>query len=207
MKLFFSPAWPHGKFVGIFILALVLSQACRREAPLEPVETQDEYGYTEKYFRRQSDYAKEGWLRKFNPQNRKVEEAHYRNDTLDGLRILYYDNGDTMTVETYRNGSFEGPFRAYHENRQLKTEGVYKANAMTGIWKSYYPNGVLRESVTFRDNAENGPFIEYHPNGKLKAQGAYLDGDNEHGELKIYDENGALQRTMMCNMGVCRTIK
>ncbi len=185
----------------------LLFSACNRTEPLEAVEAQDEYGYTEKYFRRSSDYAKEGWYQRFDTQNRKVEEAHYLHDTLDGMRILYYNSGDTMSVETYRNGSFEGPFRAYHENGKKKAEGNYAANAMSGVWLSYYPDGALKESVTFRDNAENGPFKEYHPNGKIKAEGSYLDGDNEHGELKIYDENGELLRTMICNLGVCRTVK
>ena len=171
------------------------------------MEAQDEYGYTEKYFRRSSDYAKEGWYQRFDTQNRKVEEAYYLHDTLDGMRILYYNSGDTMSVETYRKGAFEGPFRAYHENGKKKAEGNYAANAMSGVWLSYYTDGALKESVTFRDNAENGPFKEYHPNGKIKAEGSYLDGDNEHGELKIYDENGELLRTMICNRGVCRTVK
>ncbi len=191
----------------LFPFSLFLLLSCNRAEKLEPVETKDEYGYTEKYYRRVSDYAKEGWYQKFDMENRKIEDAHYVHDTLDGLRILYYDDGDTMSVETYRKGAFEGPFRAYHENGQLKTAGIYENNAMAGQWHSYYENGRLRESVTFRDNAENGPFIEYHPNGKLKAEGAYLDGDNEHGELKVYDENGVLLRTMMCNRGACKTIK
>ena len=193
--------------VFCLILTAVLVLACNRTEPLEEVEARDEYGYTEKYFRRISDYAKEGWYQKFDTNNRKVEEAHYVHDTLDGLRILYYDTGDTMSVETYSKGIFEGPYRAYHENGKIKAQGAYAANAMTGVWLNYYSEGGLRESVSFKDSAENGPFKEYHPNGKIKAEGAYLDGDNEHGELKLYDENGVLVRTMQCNKGVCRTVK
>lgn len=174
--------------------------------PLEPIEVLDEYGYTEQYFRRSSNYAKEGWYKKLNAQKQLMEEAHYRNDTLDGLRILYYETGDTMNVETYRDGLFEGPFRAYHENGNRKTEGQYVANEMVGEWRSYYDSGTLRETVTFSNNAENGPFKEYYSNGNIKAEGAYLDGDNEHGELKLYDENGVLERTMRCDRGRCKTI-
>ncbi len=184
----------------------LLWQACQKIIPLEEVTTRDEYGYIITYTQRKTDHAKEGWCRKYDAQNRKMEEAHYQNDTLDGLRILYYENGDTMSVETYRRGLFEGVFRAYHENGQLKTLGRYVNNAIEGEWLSYYPNGQLRESVLFQQGAENGPFREYYPNGQLKAEGTYLDGDNEHGELKLYNEDGSLQRVMMCNRGVCRTI-
>ncbi len=190
----------------LLIPILLLWQACQESASLEEVTMRDEYGYTLIYTRRKADQAKEGWYRRYDTQNRKVEEAHYQNDTLDGLRILYYESSDTMSVETYRKGLFEGPFRAYHENGQLKTLGRYVNNAIEGEWLSYYPNGQLREVVTFQHGAENGPFKEYYPNGQLKAEGAYLDGDNEHGELKLYNEDGSLQRVMLCNRGVCRTI-
>ena len=76
---------------------------------------------------------------------------------------------------------------------------------MQGIWKKYYESGKLMESVTMRDNEENGPFVEYWENGNLKAEGAYLDGDNEDGELKLYDEHGELEKTMQCERGMCYT--
>jgi len=47
--------------------------------------------------------------------------------------------------------------------------------------------------------------VEYHPNGSLKAEGQYLNGDFEQGELKLYDETGRLVRIMDCEQGVCRT--
>lgn len=195
------------KMLHILCLGFIFA-ACGREAePLEAVSYTDEYGYTEKYSVKRFERSKEGLYQKSDAQGRLVEEANYLNDTLNGLRVLYYENGDTMSVEHYANGMFEGAFRSYHENGRLELEGRYENNAMTGVWKRYYPDGQLMEEVTFRDNSENGPFTEYHPNGQLKAVGEYLDGDNEHGELKIYDENGTLLRTMMCNYGRCKTVQ
>ena len=77
---------------------------------------------------------------------------------------------------------------------------------MTGKWKGYYDNGALKEEVIFVNNQENGPFIEYYPNGKLKAEGTYLEGDYEQGELKLYNESGELIRRMNCEKGVCKTV-
>lgn len=61
------------------------------------------------------------------------------------------------------------------------------------------------EEVMFADNEENGPFTEYHKNGSLKAEGNYLNGDNEHGLLKLYNEEGELVRKMQCDSGICQT--
>ena len=184
----------------------ILSTSCRQKVPVEAVEAQDDYGYTEKYERRKENFAKQGLYQKINQAGQKIEEAFYENDTLNGLRILYYDNGDTQVVETHLMGHFEGPFRSYYENGVLNVEGQYEADVMHGAWKAYYPTGELKEVVTFAENEENGPFVEYWKNGNKKAEGTYRNGDNEHGLLKLYDEAGELIRTMNCDNGVCRTI-
>ncbi len=176
------------------------------DSELEVVEKTDAYGNTERYTRRLDDYAKEGKYSKMSPEGNLIESAHYHNDTLHGLRVIYYENGDTQIVEQYEHGLFAGPYQAYYEGGDLELEGIYTANSMEGVWKRYYPNGQLMETVSFQDNQENGPFTEYHENGKLKAEGYYKDGDNEHGLLKIYDQEGELVKTMNCQHGVCRTV-
>lgn len=173
---------------------------------LEVVEKTDAYGNIERYSRRPEDYTKEGLYSKISPEGNLLETANYHRDTLHGTRVLYYENGDTQIVENYQYGAFVGPFRAYYEDGALELEGIYTANSMEGEWKRYYPGGQLMETVNFQDNNENGPFKEYHENGNLKAEGYYKDGDNEHGSLKIYNEQGELTRTMDCQHGVCRTI-
>lgn len=177
-----------------------------RAEDLEVVEKTDAYGDIERYSRRINNYAKEGPYSRISPEGNILETANYRNDTLHGPRVLYFENGDTQVIEQYDYGVFAGPYRAYYEGGALELEGNYVANAMEGNWKRYYPNGQLMEEVSFQDNQENGPFTEYHENGALKAEGYYKEGDNEHGLLKIYDEQGELIKTMNCQHGVCRTV-
>jgi antitoxin component YwqK of YwqJK toxin-antitoxin module len=184
-------------------IVLFLLPAC--SSNIEEVTEQDEFGNVIRYERRKSDFAREGWAYTTSQDGVLMEAAHYVSDTLDGQRILFTETGDTSIVENYRAGSFAGPYRLYYENGKLKQAGNYVDNKMTGIWKSYHENGQLREEVLFENNLENGPFVEYHPNGKLAAEGAYLDGDSEHGELKIYNEQGELIRTMDCDRGRCTT--
>ncbi len=191
------------RFGGWGWLVLALLSHC--SSKLERVETTNEYGYTERYRRDRETYAREGTYQRYNTQGELVEQAEYRNDSLIGERILFYENGDTQIVETYRNGAFEGPYRLYYEGGPVQQEGRYVNNVMEGEWKGYYPSGQLKEVVTFRNNTENGPFREWHENGQLKAEGTYRDGDNEHGELKLYDEQGELERVMNCDMGMCET--
>lgn len=190
----------------LLLLALLFACQGNETADLESVEVTDEYGNLERYQRRVSDYAREGWSLRISPEGEVIEAAHYVHDTLDGNRFLFFESGDTSVVETYRGGQFDGPYRVYREDGSLMLEGQFAANVREGEWRGYYPNGQLKEVVQFQDNAENGPFTEYHPNGKLKAEGYYREGDNEDGQLKLYNENGELTRRMDCRMGRCSTV-
>lgn len=186
-----------------FTIALILLLAsCSR---LEKVELTEDFGERVVYTRSKKDFAKEGKFSRFDQNGKKIEEAHYKNDTLHGQRVLYYPSGQIETEEFYERGIFHGSFKNYFEDGQLKQEGQYQNGAMEGEWKSYYANQQLKESVQFENNNENGPFKEYHPNGQLKAEGSYLGGDFEHGPLMLYNESGQLIKKMDCQKGICRT--
>ena len=80
-------------------------------ADLEQIENKDIYGYLEQYARSKNNYAKQGIYKKFNPEGVLVEEASYREDTLDGFRIIFYEKGDTQIIEQYKMGVFEGIYK------------------------------------------------------------------------------------------------
>lgn len=133
------------------------------------------------------------------------EECIYVDGQLNGQRVLYYENGNKQAIEHYQSDLLQGAYEEYYSNGQLSFTGSYKNNEMEGLWIKYDEEGNLAEKVHFENNEENGPFKEYHPNGKLAAEGSYLGGDFEHGELRIYDEQGVLVKRMECDKGVCRT--
>ena len=63
-----------------------------------------------------------------------MEKANYENDTLDGVRTLYFVNGEVEVRENYRMGQYEGSFEAYYENGQLEntTAGRFVGNKSIG---------------------------------------------------------------------------
>lgn len=169
------------------------------------VEKSDFEGNLEKYGILEDTENFQGNYTKLRSDGTLMEEAFYNDGNLDGLRILYYPTQDTQIVETHVNGLFHGPYRSYYTGNRVKLSGEYNENQMQGVWYKYYETGELMEEVTFVNNLENGPFTEYHKNGQISVQGSYLDGDNEDGELKFFNEEGTLYKTMNCNKGMCRT--
>jgi len=189
--------------ITLGLLVIIIIAGCGGN--LETVETKDEFGNQIRFTRSKTDSLKQGAYLVLDATGQKMEEANYVDDQLHGERRLYGEGGVLDIVERYVDGAFDGLYQKFHPNGQVKFEASYITGILSGETKSYYESGQLKEIVAFKNNEENGPFEEYHPNGKIKAKGQYLDGDNEHGELELYDENGILIKKMNCEKGVCRT--
>lgn len=188
---------------AILLFFVILLAGC---SDTETVDVKNDAGVIiESYIRNKENFAKEGIYKAYDAKGQLTEEAFYKNDTLNGLRKIFFENGNVEAEEMYVNGIFDGPYKGFYEDSKPELEGNYVKNEMVGVWKRFYPTGQLMEEVTFSDNNENGPFVEYHENGKLKAEGNYKDGDNEDGELKLYDDMGVLERKMNCTNGRCVT--
>ncbi|MCC6463129.1 MAG: toxin-antitoxin system YwqK family antitoxin [Saprospiraceae bacterium] len=186
-----------------FLCACWLFAAC--QSNIETVENRDAFNRLERFERRKKDFAREGLYQRFHEKGYLLEEAHYLNDSLEGERKYFYPNGKTERVEHYARGIIHGPFLQYYDDGQLQLQQTFANGVLQGLSTSWYPNGAIKEKVTLADNEENGPFTEWYENGKIKAEGNYLDGDNEDGELKLYDTLGQLERVLKCQRGACQT--
>ena len=194
---------------------MIFTASCN---PIEVKKEKTPEGNTEEYEFNTKTKQREGWCKRYDKENKIYESCIYRNGKLEGTRILFLNNGDTLQVATFREDSLQGPFRDFLEGNIVLRKGYFENNQMEKIWTYYYPSGKPKEKVTFVKGQEDGPFVEYWENGKLKAEGNYKTGINrfgidnrdspskEHGVLKLYDENGNLEKTMNCEFGLCETI-
>lgn len=190
----------------LLIFGLLASFALIGCNPTERMEQVDDYDYKEVFYVSKKTGKKSGTYEKFYPDGNLYERAEFSDGELHGVRQLMYPSGKVEILENYVKGKYQGLSQTFYEDGQLRNEGQYNDNTANGIWKSFYSNGQLKEEVMYVKNEEQGPFKEWHKNGNIKAQGTYKDGDNEHGELKLFDDNGQLLRKMDCKMGACTTV-
>ena len=187
-----------------FLLFLIFLVSC--SAALEEVEIQnDEQGMIEKFTVKKGTNTKQGTYQRTKLDGELLEESIYENGQLVGEQKIY-ENGQLYSITQFKNGEYHGLYQTFYPGKRINVEGEYVDNVMSGKWKRYYPDGQIMEVVNFKDNEENGPFVEFYPNGNVKAEGDYLNGDDEHGELFLYDLNGILIKRMMCEAGICKTI-
>lgn len=186
-----------------FLLSLILiAVACSSE---RMVEVKDDDGNLLERYQVNKDGTRTGIYESYN-EGKIVSKANYKEGIQSGKRVIFFENGNLEIEENYKEGALEGPYSVYYDSGELMLESQYINNAIQGQVKKYYKSGQLMENVAFIDSEENGPFVEYWENGNLKWEGSYLNGDNEYGELKKYNEEGVVIRKLMCDSSaVCRT--
>jgi antitoxin component YwqK of YwqJK toxin-antitoxin module len=189
------------RYTFILLAAIFLATSCGTSLVKR---TESGAYYTEEYMLRKKDQVKHGPYKKYTLDGQLLEEGVYEEGEVNGIRKKYVD-GKIAAIETVKEGVFHGLYQSFYPNGGVNSEGFYDEEQMVGVWKRFYKNGQVLEEVTFEDNIENGPFKEYYENGNIKAEGAYLNGDQEHGELLLYNEKGELIRKMNCVEGICRT--
>ncbi len=185
-------------------IAIVIALLGCASSVEEVTVTNSEQEYTETFAVNKGTNVKNGPYTKKTLNGDLIEEAVYVNGKMEGVQKIYERNR-LYSVSHFKNGQYQGKYETYYPSGQINVEGDYVDNVMHGKWKVYYQTGQIKEVVTFANNEENGPFVEFYPNGNVKAEGEYLNGDNEHGMLYLYDINGILIKKMNCEHGICRT--
>ena len=86
----------------IYIFLIVLFFGCNND--YEFIEVKNDDGQLiERYQRRKEDNKRFGKYEAFDEEGKLIEAANYQNDTLDGKRIIYFENGQPQYIEQYNN--------------------------------------------------------------------------------------------------------
>jgi antitoxin component YwqK of YwqJK toxin-antitoxin module len=126
---------------------------------------------------------KQGEWKSFYKTGEIAEIANYKNDTLNGLHVIYEKNGKLKLYEKYNMGvkvdtfkmfvngelnlikkrdsigKLQGEFRVYVDGK-ISQEGNYKNNKFHGEFKSYDLNtGKLSEIYEYENGVKSGKWI------------------------------------------------
>lgn len=72
-------------------------------------------------------------------------EENYKNDTLDGLQNLWYENGYQFQTANYLKGVLNGNYQVYNEEGKPYVKGCYFQGEKVGNWQYYDSKGDLRK--------------------------------------------------------------
>lgn len=66
---------------------------------------------------------------------------------IDGVMILWYENGQKALEGNFQKGKVQGVFREWHDNGQKSLEGHVKNNTEVGVWRERDKKGNLTKEI------------------------------------------------------------
>lgn len=97
-------------------------------------------------------------------------EGILKNGKIEGLRKMYFQNGNISLERNYTNSLPDGLDKEYYENGTLKQKGVFVAGNEEGAWESYFPNGQVKLQSNYKNGEVFGTVIKYYSTGKIKEK-------------------------------------
>jgi hypothetical protein len=102
----------------------------------------------------------------------------------------YYDNGQLVSEQHYKDGAIDGPELGFHRGGQKAYAIEYAAGKPVGRWVHWYANGNLQSEQTYVDGRLDGVTMNWREDGTKSSRIDYRKGE-ETGQA-AWDEHGVL---------------
>lgn len=109
-----------------------------------------------------------------------------------GKLFTLYPNGDTMLIESYRNGKEHGPWKQFYPSHKLKEQRYFENGKKQGKYLAWWENGAVKLEYNFDNGEYNGTCSEWLSNGTLIKQMNYNHG-YEEGLQRAWYNNGKIR--------------
>jgi antitoxin component YwqK of YwqJK toxin-antitoxin module len=131
----------------------------------------------------------------YTTAGKKVSEGKMKQRSREGKWIYYHKDGKRiMTEEVYKNNLLEGDRVVYFENGAIAQRMTYVEGKENGTETHYSEKGVTVKTYTHVDGKLHGPVKLYGLDGTIMREGNYKD-NKKHGTWKYYT-NGKLEKTL-----------
>ncbi|MFT5891669.1 MAG: antitoxin component YwqK of YwqJK toxin-antitoxin module [Dokdonia sp.] len=126
---------------------------------------------------------------------KKVSEGKMKQRSREGKWVYYHQDGTAiMTEEMYKNNFLDGERVVYFENGAVAQRMVYIEGKESGTETHYSEKGVVVKTYTHVDGKLHGPVKLYDLDGTIMREGNYKD-NKKHGTWRYYT-NGKLEKTL-----------
>jgi antitoxin component YwqK of YwqJK toxin-antitoxin module len=128
------------------------------------------------------------WLN-FGPSGRISFKESYKNDILDGAKVVYFVSEDLnnksskiSSMSNYKNGQLDGELKEYFDFGGTKTTGQYTADKKVGIWQEYHPNGQKMAFTRYKNGTKHGWCMAFDESGKEVSKVYFFYGKQKTGK-------------------------
>ena len=114
----------------------------------------------------------------------------YKNDSLDGEYLVYYEDQSINTKGNYKNGVKTGVWTWNYINGKTEMIGSFENDLQHGNWIYYFDNRQVSYTANFDRNKKVGEWVFYFKDGAIERKGTYLN-DEKNGLWETWYENGS----------------
>jgi antitoxin component YwqK of YwqJK toxin-antitoxin module len=148
------------------------------------------------------DQKKDSTWVNYNEQGLVIGVESFKNDKLNGKKIIYYLDGqieteklNPLSVANYKNDTLNGEYKEFFSTGKLKLIGQYKYGKLFGELKEYYPNGSLFKVSKFKEDRLHGWCTTYSNDAEEITKFFYQYGERLTGKdldnyLKLCEKKG-----------------
>lgn len=127
-----------------------------------------------------TDNGKVAYTTVFDPKKNIVSEGKTVNRLNEGIWKYYHkESKQLMTEETYVKGQLNGVRKVYFIEGEIAEEATYVNGKKEGPYKVYVKGGVVIEEANFKNNKYEGPAIFREPNGAVASKGNFKNGEKK----------------------------
>lgn len=124
----------------------------------------------------------------YNEKGEKISQGTYTGKIKNGLWV-YYNNGIKIKEEEYKEDSLNGFQITYYENGQIYDRKKYENNIQVGLWEKFHPNSKPHLKAFLVNGLMEGPLLRYYYSGEIEVRGQYKN-DLKEGKWTYYSEEG-----------------
>ncbi len=95
------------------------------------------------------------------------DEIPFEGNKLDGIWIMYFQNGNKRIEGTYSDGLAHGPWKYYFETGELNAHGTASTGNWEGQYTWYYINGKKKKEGNYSKGWLGGDFTFYAEDGEI----------------------------------------
>lgn len=128
------------------------------------------------------------WLN-FGPSGRISNSETYKNDLLNGKKIVYFIPEDindkskkVSSVQMYTDSLLNGPYLEYFESGVVLEKGTFAMGKKNGVWERYHSNGKKMIVERYKEGTRHGWSYGYDESGKEVGKVYYLNGRKLQGK-------------------------
>ncbi|MFV0505609.1 MAG: toxin-antitoxin system YwqK family antitoxin [Bacteroidales bacterium] len=101
----------------------------------------------------------------------------YRNDSKDGKRYVYFDDGSVFEISTWSNSVLSGEYKTFFaKNGGMASEALYINGSLNNEAKTYHKNGNIESKGIYKNGKQEGNWEYFNEQGKHIYTLTYTDG-------------------------------